>query len=250
MAKRAPKMYRELAGWFHLITAPADYRKEANFYRKLLVDSCDRRPRTVLELGSGGGNNASHLKRYFQMTLVDLSRDMLNLSRRLNPECEHVQGDMRMVRLRREFDAVFVHDAVMYLTTERDLARAMKTAFVHCQRGGVALFVPDWVRETFRPKTGHGGHDAPDGRAARYLNWDRAPSSGDTSFLSDYAYLLRERNGSVRMAYDRHVCGLFPRRTWLRLLRETGFRASVVRPPKTQESGEYPGEVFVCRRPA
>ena len=88
-----------------------------------------RRPpiKAVLELGSGGGNNASHLKANFQMTLSDLSPAMLDLSRTINPECEHVQGDMRTLRLGRVFDAIFVEDAVMYLTSVADL-RAMLAA--------------------------------------------------------------------------------------------------------------------------
>ncbi|MEA2702730.1 MAG: hypothetical protein QOD63_675, partial [Actinomycetota bacterium] len=68
----------------------------------------------MLELGSGGGHNAVHLVADFAMTLVDLSDQMLDVSRRLNPGCEHVVGDMRTVRLGRSFDAVFVHDAVDY----------------------------------------------------------------------------------------------------------------------------------------
>ena len=35
------------------------------------------------------------------MTLVDLSEEMLAVSRELNPECEHLQGDMRTLRLGR-----------------------------------------------------------------------------------------------------------------------------------------------------
>ena len=46
---------------------------------------------------------------------------MLALSRALNPECEHLAGDMRTLRLGRVFDAVFVHDAVCYMTTRADL---------------------------------------------------------------------------------------------------------------------------------
>ena len=65
----------------------------------------------MLELGSGGGNNASHLKAHFQLTLVDLSPAMLAVSRALNPECEHLQGDMRTVRLGRRFDAPTDHIA-------------------------------------------------------------------------------------------------------------------------------------------
>src|SRR5215510_3991192 len=102
-----PKLYGELASWFHLLSSPADYAEEAEFVRKLLTESGAVAPRTVLELGSGGGNNVSHLKAHFHMTLVDLSPGMLALSRTLNPECEHLQGDMKTLRLGRTFDAVF-----------------------------------------------------------------------------------------------------------------------------------------------
>jgi trans-aconitate methyltransferase len=61
------------------------------------------------------------------MTLVDLSEEMLVVSRRLNPECEHLLGDMRTLRLGRSFDAVFVHDAIDYMTTEADLRRAVRS---------------------------------------------------------------------------------------------------------------------------
>src|SRR5687768_9071191 len=120
----AAKLYTDLAEWWPLLSAPADYAEEASFYQRQLLNACERVPRTLLELGSGGGNNASHLKARFAMTLVDPSAGMLEHSRRLNPECEHVQGDMRDVRLGREFDAVFVHDAVCYMTTEADVRAA------------------------------------------------------------------------------------------------------------------------------
>lgn len=40
---------------------------------------------------------------------------------------------MRTVRLGRTFDAVFVHDAVDYMTSEDDLRHVIETAFVHCR---------------------------------------------------------------------------------------------------------------------
>ena len=112
------RLYDEFASWFHLLTHPKDYEDEARYYGDELARACPGGPRRVLELGSGGGNNASHLKAHFTMTLTDLSGEMLAVSRGLNPECEHQVGDMRDLRLGRTFDAVFVHDAVAYLTTE------------------------------------------------------------------------------------------------------------------------------------
>lgn len=118
------KLYSELASWFHLLTAPEDYAVEAETYRRVLVEASASPVDTLLEIGSGGGNNASHLKAHFRMTLVDRSPQMLAASRALNPECEHLEGDMRSVRLGRLFDAVFIHDAIAYVTAEDDLRSA------------------------------------------------------------------------------------------------------------------------------
>ncbi len=240
------KLYDDLAAWWTLLSPPSEYVEEAAFYRRLLLEACALHPQTLLELGSGGGNNASHLKTDFTMTLVDRAPGMLAVSRALNPECEHVEGDMRTVRLGRQFDAVFVHDAIAYMTTEADLRRVMETAFAHCRPGGVVLLAPDHVRESFLPRTDHGGYDA-DGRGLRYLEWTWDPDPTDTTYTVDYAYLLRERDGTVRVEHDRHVEGLFARADWLRLLDEVGFEARVV-PLVQSEPDPCTQEVFVGLR--
>src|SRR5437867_8072059 len=140
---------------------------------------------------------------HFQMTLVDLSPAMLDLSRSLNPECEHLAGDMRTVRLGRVFDAVFVHDAIMYMTTEDELRQCIETAFTHCNTPGRALFMPDVVRENFVSLTTHGGHDG-EGRGIRYIEWTFDPDPSDTTYTVDFAYLLRDVNGPVRVVHDHH----------------------------------------------
>ena len=219
-------MYTEIAPWFHLLTAPEEYAEEAGIYRQTIRQYAPQ-AETLLELGSGGGNNASHLKQHFAMTLVDLSTDMLQLSRSINPELEHIQGDMRSVRLERLFDAVFVQDAIMYMTSLEYLRLAVRTAYVHCKRGGVALLAPDCTRETFKASTDCGGHDQ-GGRGLRYLEWSWDPDPADSTFLAEYAYLLREADGEVRSLHDRHTHGLFSREEWLSVLQQEGFQAQVL----------------------
>ena len=70
------RFYGDLARWWPLISPPEDYTEEAEFAATLLRSAAIP-VREVLELGSGGGHNASHLRRLFTMTLVDLSADML-----------------------------------------------------------------------------------------------------------------------------------------------------------------------------
>jgi len=222
-ADHLPKLYQELTDWWPILSAPEDYAEEAEFYRRMILSNCDYVPKTMLELGSGGGNNASHLKHQFDLILVDLSPGMLEVSRKLNPNCEHLQGDMRSLRLDRQFDVVFIHDAIAYLTTESELQLALKTAYYHCSWGGVAVFAPDYVRETFRPSTSHGGHDG-DGRSLRYLEWTWDPEPCDTSYISYMVYLLREGTNSIRSVDDRHECGLFDLKDWMRVISEVGFQ--------------------------
>jgi SAM-dependent methyltransferase len=232
-----PRLYKELASWWPLLSSPEDYANEAAFYRDVLISACSASPKTMLELGSGGGNNASYLKHHFQMTLVDLSPDMLAVSRLLNPGIEHVAGDMRTIRLGQLFDAVFIHDAIMYMTNEQDLCQAIQTAYVHCRTGGAALFAPDHVRETFRSSTKHGGHDG-EHKSMRYLEWTWDPDPSDSTYVVDFAYLLRE-GAKVYHEYDRHIFGLFGRDDWMRMITEVGFIARTI----PSEHGEIESEI-------
>ena len=243
-----PLLYSELASWFHLLTAPEDYAGEASFYLGLLTGASRIPVEHILELGSGGGNNASHMKSRVALTLTDLSPEMLALSRTINPECEHVQGDMRDLRLGRQFDAVFVHDAVSYLTTGGDLAAAMATAFVHCRPGGSVLFCPDYVRESFREGTERGGHSRGT-RGLRFLMWTRDPEPADTEYVVYFTCMLLDGE-NVSFRSDVHRLGLFPADTWRRLMQEAGFRdvRTVPYPPSVDTPSDTP--VFVGAKPA
>jgi SAM-dependent methyltransferase len=221
-------MYEELASWWPLLSAPEEYADEAALFNQLLAAAGAQPRDSLLELGSGGGNVASFLKAQWTMVLTDVSPHMLAVSRTLNPECAHVQGDMRTLRLNRLFDAVFVHDAVCYMTTEDDLRAAITTAAVHCRPGGVALFAPDWVRESYAPGTDTGGHDSGDGRALRYLEWSHPVGSEDSTYAVDYVIVTHDVSGESHAVLDRHVEGLFPRDLWLRLLRSAGSAVDVV----------------------
>lgn len=238
-----PRLYRDLSPWWHLFSSPADYRIETRPFRRLLLSRGDKPARTVLELGSGGGNNASYLKKWFDMTLVDLSPGMLKASRKLNPECEHREGDMRTVRLQSTFDRVFIHDAIMHMTTEAELGRALRTAYIHTRPGGAALIAPDCTRESYASLTHHGGNDGTD-RALRYLEWNFDPDPGDTSFEVHFVYMLRDARGRVTTRQDLHRFGLFPKSTWLRALRQAGFKAYCVDDPALRR------DVFIGVRPS
>jgi SAM-dependent methyltransferase len=232
-----PGFYDNLAEWWPLFSPPEHYGEEA---ADLLRRLGPQPPvSTMLELGSGGGSLASHLKSHFRLTLTDRSRGMLDVSRKINPDAEHHVGDMRTLRLGRQFDIVLVHDAIMYATTPDDVKSALQTAAIHCRPGGRVVVLPDFVRETFTPGTDDGGEDASDGRGLRYLEWRWDPDPNDDTYIVDYAFLLRDAAGEVSAVHDRHVEGLFARARWLDWFREAGLSA-------TSSIDEWGRDVFLA----
>jgi SAM-dependent methyltransferase len=241
-------MYSGLAPWFHLLTHPSDYTDEAEFVTRVANEVAGDDAHTLLELGSGGGNNASHLKTRFECTLTDISPEMLALSRTLNPECEHLEGDMRTLRLGRTFDVVFIHDAISYLTTEEDLRAAIETAAIHVHPGGVVILTPDATTEIFKPGTDHGGHDGEDGRSLRYLEWTHPLESPDAStYVTDYVIVTDTPGEELGIVHDRHTLGVFSEATWKRLIAEAGLElvdTTVENPFELEQAA------FSARRPA
>ena len=246
MSREAPKLYGELADWYYLLTHPDDYEEEAGIFHGTFEERTRIPIRTMLELGSGGGANALYLKDHYEMTLTDLSERMLGQSKTINPDCRHVVGDMRTLRLGEEFDAVFVHDAITYITTEDDLAATFATVVAHLRAGAMALIVPDDIAETYRPRTNSGGHDI-GGRSLRYVEEHMPPSAGSTVVEGRFTMTLRDDDGE-RVVTDVHRFGLFPRSSWTGLLARAGLEDVAVLPYVHSEVDE-PMEMFVGFKP-
>jgi SAM-dependent methyltransferase len=238
-----PRLYAGLAPWWPLFSRPEDYGEEAAWIFATFLETLGRRPEHILELGAGGGNVASHLRRQVRMTLNDLSKDMVEMSRHLNPDSEHVAGDMRSLRIGKTFDGVLIHDAIMYMTTVGDLTAALTTARAHLKSDGAIIVLPDYVAETFEPRVQSGGHDANDGsgRGLRYLAWSQPPKAGATVHDLDFAIMLRVADGTVDVFHDRHRLGVFARDTWREAFLGAGFAVPSVR------RDPWHREVFIAR---
>ena len=215
------RLYKDLAPWWSYISNRDSYTEEAAVHLRLMDDALGRRAESILELGAGGGQLAAHFGNDREVVLSDLSESMLEQSREHNVDREHVLGDMRNMRLKRTFDAVLLHDAVMYLTSPEDLQATFETAAAHLSPGGVFLVLPDVVKETFEEGSISGGSFGKP--AAQLLEWHWDPDPNDHTYRVDMCLMIRDEDGNVENIHEHHDMGLFDRKTLCDLIRAAGF---------------------------
>lgn len=188
----------------------------------------------------------SHLKKHVRTTGVDLSPAMLRLARRLNPEVTYRRGDMRSVRLGESFDGVLISDAVSYMQTPRDLARAFATAYRHLRPGGSFATYAEHTPERFEQDGTHAIRGRRADTEVIFVENRYDPDPRDTTFEATFLYLIRRR-GRLTVEWDRHVLGLFPAATWRRTLRDAGFRVRHAGPDL--DTPDDPTPWFVGQKP-
>ena len=65
--------------------------------------------------------------------------------------------------------------------------------------------------------------------------------------FTEYAFLLRDPDGTVRTVHETHRLGLFGREVWLRLLVDTGFSPEALVEQTTED--RTPRTMFIGHRP-
>ena len=232
------RLYNELAYLWPVISPVEDYAEEAVHWLRAIEDKLGPGSHRLLEMGVGGGHNLSHMTGFHKAEAVDISPQMLELSGRLNPDVIHHLGDMRTVRVGRQFDAVLIHDAISYMLTHDDLRATFETARLHLRPGGLLLVAPDLVAESFsegmvtRWETSRG--------QVSVVTEERLhdPDPSDTQIESWFTYEITE-NGKRRVERDVHVTGLFPLGAWTGLMDEAGFEVDAFPLPGQDGFGEW-----------
>jgi SAM-dependent methyltransferase len=245
--KDARRLYKDLAWTWHIISPPEDYIPESEHYHSLYTTHSKIPVRTLLNLGCGGGHVDWVLKKYYTITGIDISTNMLKQAKDLNPEVEYKRGDMKTVRLHALYDAILLHDSVNYMLTEKDLEAAFRTGYWHLKPGGVMLTFAEEYNTIQQDRVSFSTHTK-DSTTITFIEYQHDPDMNDTTFENTFMYLIRKK-GRIDIQTDRHLSGIFPLSTWWRLLRAIGFRVRLARCDFATNKWEARIKEFVCVKP-
>ena len=241
------RLYGDLAWTWPIISPPEDYIDEVGQIVSVIQRYAHIEVKSLLDLGCGGGHNDHYFQHYFKVTGVDLSESMLALARQLNPDIDYRIGDLRSVSMGKCYDAVVIADAIVYMLDEDNLRAALANAHRHLRPGGILCTYAEETKELFEQNgtytTNHEGVVNGEKVEITLVGNNYDPDPHDTTFEMSFVYLIR-RAGVLQVEVDRHLSGLFPLNTWIRLMEETGFEVH----QEPFEGQEFPLLVGVKRR--
>lgn len=142
-------IFKKYACYYNLLYTDKDYAGETQFVHQLLVKYSPN-IQSILDLGCGTGSHALLLaQKGYEVHGVDFSFEMIQQAKAHLPHLPQEQssrlnfshGDVRKIRLGRQFDAIISLFHVMsYQVTNDDLKAAFATARNHLKPGGVFIF--------------------------------------------------------------------------------------------------------------
>ncbi|MBM4451606.1 MAG: class I SAM-dependent methyltransferase [Chloroflexi bacterium] len=243
--------YNELAWTEPIIAPPEEYAEETEQYIKVIKEHSKIEVKTLLHIGCGAGGNDYTFKEHFKVTGVDISENMLEIARHLNPEVAYFHGDMRTIELDGCFDAVAIPDSIAYMAMEEDLQSALVTAQKHLKPGGVLLIVASTAEQFSQNNFIYTGTRG-DIEITVFEN-NYIPDPAETIYEATLIYLIR-RQGELEIYTDRHILGLFKLQTWLGFLKKAGF--DIVNQTNIDHAydrfiageGKYQQLMLVCRK--
>lgn len=243
--------YSELAWIEPIIAPPQEYAKETKLFIKTIRENSKIEPRTLLHLGCGAGGNDDTFKKYFEVTGVDISKDMLQIAKKRNPEVAYLHQDMRMLNLDACFDAVAIPDSIGYMTTAKELRRVVFLAQRHLKPGGVLLIVGQTQEDFGENNFLYTGKKGDIEVTVFENNHMRGPQA--STYEATIIYLVRKK-GKLEIYSECHTLGLCKRETWLSMFKDFGLKVREIKAKDAYDpfilgKGQYLLTIFVCTKP-
>jgi ubiquinone/menaquinone biosynthesis C-methylase UbiE len=243
--------YGKLAWTEPIVGPPQEYAEDTELFTKIIKEHSIINPETLLHLGCGEGGNDYTFKKYFKVTGIDISKDMLKMAKKINPEVKYHNYDMRCLKLDKTFDAVAIPDSIGYMVTEKDLKSAIFSAYNHLKPGGVLLIVAH-TKEEFRENNFLYTGSNDDAEITVFEN-NHITGPAKTTYEATIIYLIR-KEGRLKIYSDRHTIGLFELKTWLDIFEECKFEVKQIKLKHSYDrfilgDGNYPLTIFACTKP-
>jgi len=130
--------YDKIAKFYDSVIGRSD--DEIEFVRKR-IHKYHPYAESVLEIGCGTGTNLLTLSKKYDVTGIDISREMLKIARKKIIRGNFHVHDIRNFDLKKKFDVILcLYDTINHLTLFNDWKKVFKSANDHLNKSGLFMF--------------------------------------------------------------------------------------------------------------
>lgn len=219
-------MYKLTSKYYDKIYHFKDYKKESEKVRSLIKKYKKSDGNEMLDVACGTGGHIPYLKDHFNITGLDLDKDMLKEARKKLPGIKFVNGDMRTFQLKKKFDVIVcLFSAIAYMHTNAQLQKAIKNFSGHLKEEGMMIiegFIPP---QLFKPDLVHGIYfNEPDLKIFRAT---KATKKGNIMTM-DFHILAADKKG-VKYINEIHKAAMFEDKVFMDILKKEDLKTICIK---------------------
>lgn len=227
-------MYKNFSKVYDIMMEYADYDGWENIIEEKIERYGDS-PKTILDLGCGTGEVLLRLLPNYEMTGVDLSKEMVEIARRKVDQVSFYIQDMRHLKLEKKHDVVIsLFDTVNHLISLEGLKETFSSVWENLNEDGIYIFdivTRDLIEEMFP------GGNFIDDRGDIVIIWEHEEDIDEGIDYIDTTFFVKQKNGMFKKITEEYVKKIFTVDEVMNIAKEIGFKVVEV-----EENSELAGE--------
>jgi len=214
------------------------YRSEVDKVVSLVKQYKESEGNKLLDIACGTGAQAEYLQKYFAVTGIDISEEMLEIARNKVREAVFIHADMCNFSLNNHYDVILnLYGSIGHAESLEHMQMSMKCVFNHLKQGGIYILTPWSTKESFnealvcRTKTFS---------LSGFCRMETVKRVSDDKIKIDYYHLI---SNNLEVTYYKHAnfITLFSENEYESSIQKAGFK--IIR---RLQSDEFRMGAFIC----
>jgi cyclopropane fatty-acyl-phospholipid synthase-like methyltransferase len=228
------RVYKNFSKVYDIMMEYADY----DGWKDMVEEKIERygdTPKTILDLGCGTGEVLLRLISDYEMTGVDLSKEMVEIANRKIDAASFYVQDMRGLKLDKKHDVVIsLFDTVNHLISLEGLKKTFSSVWKNLNEDGLYIF--DVVTRELMEEMFPGGNFIDD-RGDIMIIWEHEHDDEEGIDYVDTTFFVKQKNGMFKKITEEYVKKIFTVDEIINTAKEVGFQVVEV-----EENSELAGE--------
>lgn len=230
--------YKELAKYYDASYHWKDYKKESESVHLLIKKYKKSNGKDLLEVACGTGNHIQYLKKNYNITGIDLNKQMLDIAKKKFKGIEFIKEDMRSFNLKKKFDVIVcLFSSIAYMMNKTELKKTIKNFSKHLADGGVMIIEPFIRPETFEPN--HINSFYMKHSDSKFFSVCVSKRRKNIAVLDEHI-LIADKKG-VKYIKDHHELTMFKTNDFLDIMKSEGLKSVYIKNGLMQNRGLFIG---------